>query len=223
MHPGRTYKHTIDHQQRAGGTLVSQPSPAWLRRTARPAPARPELHLGLPGLPARPSVCTCALTWARMTRVRRPRGRPAAARGGIGRESLLMVASHRAADAVVDGCDERATCLVRRGHRSTRDHRVARGSPSLSLEWSRTLPRRNELDLVEDDRRGARTGSCPGNFPDNCHLSSLSQRASLTPMRPPSKKREHEPLQLSETSEKICRVGHRPPIIGNGTRYRTVS
>lgn len=47
--------------------------------------------------------------------------------------------------------------------------------------WPRTIQRREELALVEDDGRGARGGSCPGKFPDNCHLNSLLQRASMPP------------------------------------------
>ena len=37
----------------------------------------------------------------------------------------------------------------------------------------RTFRRREKLTLVDDHRRGARGGSCPGGIPDNCHLSCL--------------------------------------------------
>ena len=65
---------------------------------------------------------------------RRERGGQAAALrtawDGIGHGSLPTAASRRTADVVVDGGDERVTCWVRRGHPSTPDHGVGRGSPS---------------------------------------------------------------------------------------------
>ena len=42
-----------------------------------------------------------------------------------------------------------------------------------ALRQLRTFPRRKELVLVGDDRRGARGGTCPGKIPDKCTLSSL--------------------------------------------------
>ena len=50
-----------------------------------------------------------------------------------------------------------------------------------ALRQLRTFPRREELALVVDGRRGARGRSCPGEIPGNCTLSSLSHAASTPP------------------------------------------
>ena len=65
-----------------------------------------------------------------------------------------------------------------RGDRAEGALNSSRGAP---LD---ALGRREELTLVEDDGRGARGGSCPGKFPDNCHLSRLSQRVRMPPHGP---------------------------------------
>ena len=68
-------ERSSDHHRPTGGSLVSQSSPAWLGRTARPVPAHPELPLGRAGLPAPPIRHAAPGT----ARERRERGGHAAA------------------------------------------------------------------------------------------------------------------------------------------------
>ena len=68
--------------------------------------------------------------------------------------------------------------------------------------------------LVDYDRRGARTGSCPGNIPDNCRLSSLSTAMYSAHATSCIQSRESGPLQPSKTSEKLRCVSWHGPSIG---------